>query len=107
MSASADTWKLPSRGRVGMYCLIAAESAIFVILIVAYLFYVGKSLSGPTPAILRVPVLFTVCLLSSSLTIHAAVTSLTRGNDRAFGFSSLVSIGLRATFLLGTAFDGR
>src|SRR5713226_9330917 len=80
--AADNGWKLPPRGRVGMYCLIAAESAIFVILIVAYLFYLGKSLSGPTPAILRVPVLFTVCLLSSSLTIHAAVKSLSRGNDR-------------------------
>src|SRR5260370_37631719 len=107
MSASPDPWKLPSRGRVGMYCLIAAESAIFVILIVAYLFYVGKSLSGPTPAILRVPVLFTVCLLSSSLTIHAAVKSLSRGNDRAFAFWWLVTIVLGATFLVGTAFEPR
>src|SRR5258707_13637582 len=98
MSASADTWKLPSRGRVGMYCLIAAESAIFVILIVAYLFYVGKSLSGPTPAILRVPVLFTVCLLSSSLTILAAVKSLIRGNELVFGFGWLVGMFLAPTF---------
>jgi len=105
--AADNGWKLPPRGRVGMYCLIAAESAIFVILIVAYLFYLGKSLSGPTPAILRVPVLFTVCLLSSSLTIHAAVKSLSRGNDRAFGFWWLVTIVLGATFLVGTAFEWR
>ena len=32
-------WTLPSRGRVGMFCLIAAESAIFTIFVVAYLFY--------------------------------------------------------------------
>ena len=37
------------RGRVGMWCLIAAESAIFSIFVVAYLYYAGKSLSGPTP----------------------------------------------------------
>ncbi len=90
-----------------MYCLIAAEAAIFVILIVAYLFYIGKSLSGPTPAILHVPVLFTVCLLSSSLTIHAAVKALNRGNDRAFGFWLLVTIVLGAIFLVGTAFEWR
>jgi heme/copper-type cytochrome/quinol oxidase subunit 3 len=36
-------WRLPSRGRVGMYCLIAAEAAIFTIFVVAYLFYLGKS----------------------------------------------------------------
>ena len=33
-------WRLPSRGRVGMYCLIAAEAAIFTIFVVAYLFYI-------------------------------------------------------------------
>ena len=57
-----------------MYCLIAAESAIFSIFVVAYLFYTGKSLTGPQPRdVLRVPVFFTICLLSSSLTIHFAV----------------------------------
>ena len=39
----------PTRGRVGMFALIAAESAIFTIFVVAYLFYIGKSLTGPTP----------------------------------------------------------
>ncbi len=38
------------RGPVGMWCLIAAESAMFSIFVVAYLFYAGKSLSGPTPS---------------------------------------------------------
>jgi cytochrome c oxidase subunit 3 len=32
------TWVLPYRGKVGMACLIAAESAIFTIFVVAYLF---------------------------------------------------------------------
>ena len=65
------TWELPSRGRVGMFCLISAESAIFTIFVVAYLFYVGKSLTGPTPRdVLHAPIFFTICLLSSSLTIH-------------------------------------
>src|SRR5713101_3551815 len=103
-TSGADiSWTLPSPGRVGMYSLIAAESAIFVIFVVAYLFYVGKSLTGPTPAILRVPVFFSACLLSSSLTIHAAVKSLSRGNTGAFTFWWLVTIVLGATFLAGTA----
>src|SRR5258708_36553589 len=86
---------------------MAADSAFFVIFIVEYFFYRGKSLSGPTPAILHVPVLFTVCLLSSSLTIHAAVKALTRGSSRAFGFWWLVTIALGASFLVGTGFDWR
>ena len=44
-----EAWKLPYRGKVGMACLIFAEAAIFTIFVVAYLFYVGKSLTGPTP----------------------------------------------------------
>jgi hypothetical protein len=36
----------PDRGKVGMASLIIAESAIFTIFVVAYLFYTGKSLSG-------------------------------------------------------------
>ena len=44
-----------------MFCLIAAESAIFVIFVVAYVFYLGRSLSGPTPReVLEVPILNTV-----------------------------------------------
>jgi len=70
-----------SRGRVGMYCLIAAEAAMFTIFVVAYLFYAGKSLGGPTPKdVLHLPVFFTICLLSSSVTIHRAVQSWKRGS---------------------------
>ncbi len=62
------------RGRVGMWCLIAAESAIFSIFVVAYLYYAGKSLSGPTPRqVLEVPIFTSICLFSSSLTISLAV----------------------------------
>lgn len=32
----------PSRGRVSMFCLIAAEAARFSIFVLAYLFYIGK-----------------------------------------------------------------
>src|SRR5258708_4364347 len=80
-----EEWGLPSRGRVGMFCLIVAEAAIFTIFVVAYLFYIGKSLSGPTPQqVLKVPVFFTICLLSSSLTIHFAERALERGQLAAF-----------------------
>src|SRR5262245_50889452 len=74
--ASDPTWTLPSRGKVGMLSLIVAESAIFVIFVVAYLFYVGKSLSGPTPAVLHTPIFFSICLFASSWTIHRAVKAL-------------------------------
>src|SRR4030095_12695358 len=81
----AVAWNLPSRGKVGMACLILAESAIFTIFVVAYLFYMGKSLTGPTPReVLETPIFYTVCLLSSSLTVHLASRFLERRKRGAF-----------------------
>ncbi|MCU1287236.1 MAG: cytochrome c oxidase, subunit [Acidobacteriales bacterium] len=97
------SWVLPYRGKVGMACLIIAESAIFTIFVVAYLFYVGKSLSGPTPReVLETPIFFTICLLSSSLTVHLAARSLERNRRGAFMGLLLVTIVLGGLFLFGT-----
>ncbi len=103
LSETPVAWKLPYRGKVGMTCLIIAESAIFTIFVVAYLFYVGKSLSGPTPReVLETPVFYTICLLSSSLTIHFAGKLLERGRRGAFLLLWLLTITLGALFLYGT-----
>jgi len=92
-----------SRGPVGMAGLIIAESAIFTIFIVAYLFYLGKSLSGPTPQqVLTLPVVNTICLLSSSATITCAVRALGRGHKPSFGVWWFVTIALGSFFLFGT-----
>src|ERR1700733_14758507 len=100
---TAAARKLPYRGRVGMACLIIAESAIFTIFVVAYLFYIGKSLSGPTPReVLETPIFYTICLLSSSLTIHFAGKALERGSRAAFLILWLLTIALGALFLYGT-----
>jgi cytochrome c oxidase subunit 3/cytochrome o ubiquinol oxidase subunit 3 len=98
------SWELPTRGRVGMLALIAAEAAIFVIFIVAYLFYVGKSLTGPMPKdVLRAPVFITVCLLSSSLTIHFSTNAIREGRLGDFRNWWFGTIVLGAIFLCGTA----
>ena len=97
-------WDRPSRGRIGMFGLIAAEAAIFTIFVVAYLFYVGRSLTGAMPKdVLSVPVFYTICLLSSSLTIHLAAKSLRRGGVLRFGILCLATIALGAAFMYGTA----
>jgi cytochrome c oxidase subunit III len=97
------TWNLPARGPVGMYCLIAAESAIFTIFVVAYIFYIGKSLTGPQPRdVLHVPIFLTICLLSSSLTIHLASRLLRTGRMVSFAFWWFLTFVLGAIFLAGT-----
>src|SRR4051794_16556162 len=100
---TAAEWHLPSRGKIAMAFLIAAESAIFTIFVVAYLFYMGKSLTGPTPReVLETPILFTICLLSSSLTIHLASKLLERGKRGAFLGLWFLTIVLGGLFLFGT-----
>jgi len=101
---STITWEFPERARVGMFGLIAAESAIFTIFVVAYLFYLGKSLAGPTPKeVLDAPVFYTICLLSSSLAIHLAVRRLRQGNSFAFAIFWCATIALGGAFLWSTA----
>jgi len=98
------TWKLPYRAKVGMACLIIAESAIFTIFVVAYLYYIGRSLTGPTPLeVLETPIFFTVCLLSSSLTIHLASRLLERDKRGGFLILWFLTIVLGALFMYGTA----
>src|SRR5271168_4508630 len=101
-------WSLPARGPVGMYCLIGAEAAIFTIFVVAYIFYIGKSVTGPQPRdVLHVPIFPTICLLSSSLTIHFAVRLLRTGRIVSFGLWWLLTIALGLIFLLGTLREWR
>jgi cytochrome c oxidase subunit 3 len=93
----------PSKGVVGMTCLIIAESAIFTIFVVAYLFYLGKDAGGPTPRqVLELPILNSVCLLSSSATITLALRSLRKGDLKRFNGWWLLTIALGAYFLIGT-----
>ncbi len=88
--------------RVGMAGLIVAEASLFAVFVVAYLYDLGKSLSGPSPKeVLSVPVLGTVCLLSSSVTVALAVRALGRGARRG-GLWLLATVLLAVVFLTGT-----
>src|SRR5712664_4419171 len=92
-------WTLPDRGRVGVLCLIATEFALFTIFLVAYVFYIGKSLTGPTPSeVLELPIWATICLLSSSITVALAERALKANRVRGF------QIWTGATILLGLEF---
>jgi cytochrome c oxidase subunit 3 len=103
---SDQPWNLPTRGRVGMYCLILGESAIFIIFVVAYIYYIGRSLYGPTPAqVLEVPIFNTICLFSSSATIWLAERYLERGNIKAFGWWWALTAALGIEFLIGTGLE--
>jgi cytochrome c oxidase subunit III len=97
-------WTLPSPRKVAVACLIATEAALFTIFVVAYLFYIGKSVNGPFPAqVLEIPIWATVCLLSSSFTIVQAQRALDRQEIRRFQLWWGLTIFLGAAFLWATA----
>src|ERR1700756_1930306 len=103
IDGTGGQWTLPARGPVAMFGLIAAECAIFTIFVVAYIFYIGKSLTGPQPRdVLHVPIFLTICLLSSSLTIHIAAKMLMAGRTVSFSLWWLLTFVLGAIFLAGT-----
>lgn len=104
--ASEQEWRLPSRGMMAMSCMIIAESAIFTIFVVAYLYYLGRDTSGPTPKqVLEVPWFYSVCLISSSFFIVLAERAIEHGRLLAFKLWWIVTIVLGITFLYGTGVE--
>lgn len=92
------------RGRAGMIGLILAETSLFGVFVVAYLFYIGKSLHGPFPRdVLALPVVATICLLSSSISVALGERALKRGDVARSGLWLLVTVALGAIFLASTA----
>lgn len=91
-----------------MLALLATETSFFASFIVVYLFYLGKSASGPQPAaVLSTPFVNTACLVSSSATIAYALRALRRGDRGAFNVMLLLTILLGVAFLGGTAAEWR
>jgi cytochrome c oxidase subunit 3/cytochrome o ubiquinol oxidase subunit 3 len=91
----------------GMIAFLVSETAFFGTLIVTYLNFLGKDRDGPTPAVLslRLVIVTTVCLLSSSLTVHMADRSLRGGAQSSFRLWWFATIVLGVAFLLGTAYE--
>jgi cytochrome c oxidase subunit 3 len=101
-----ERWELPDRGKVGMACLIIAEAAIFTIFVVAYVFYLGKSATGPQPKdVLDFPLFISICLFASSATITFAVNALRKGSSGSFRAWWALTIALATIFLVGTGLE--
>jgi cytochrome c oxidase subunit III len=97
-----------SRGRAGVVGFIVAETSLFAVFVVAYLFYIGKSLNGPYPKdVLDLPLPGTVCLLSSSVTVALATRALAAGRVARAGSWLFVTVVLGLVFLGGTAQEWR
>ena len=108
LPAESGEWSLPSRRKVGVIGVILTESALFTIFVTAYLFYIGKSITGPYPKdVLDLPILATICLLSSSVTVILAEHAFRRGQTGGFRLWWLITILLGLAFLAFTALEWR
>lgn len=97
-----------SRGRAGVIGFIVAETSLFAVFVVAYLFYIGKSLTGPYPQdVLELPIVGTICLLSSSVTVALATHALAAGRVARAGVWLFLTAALGLAFLAGTAQEWR
>lgn len=94
----------------GMISFLISEVSLFSTLIVVYLSFLGRDTVGPTPAeALSLPLVVctTLCLLSSSVTIHLAERASRQGSHPRFLQFWAATIALGMLFLLGTAYEWR
>jgi len=106
LTTQPGEWKLPDRGKVAVIAVIFTEATLFIIFVVAYLYYIGKSLTGPYPAeVLDLPIISTICLLSSSITIVLAEHAFKKGQIGGFRIWWFVTIALAVEFLAGTIYE--
>src|SRR5205085_733809 len=92
----------------GVIFLIITETALFSIFVAAYLIYIGKSPTGPYPRqVLELPIISSICLLSSSLTIVFAEHALKHSNLLRFKLWWALTIGLGLEFLISTGVEWR
>ncbi len=92
----------------GMVSFLVSEVAFFGTLIVTYVAFMGRDVVGPTPAqALSLPLVLvsTLCLLSSSVVIHAAERALDRDEPRLFCFFLAATIALGIVFLVLTGVE--
>src|SRR3954471_19743642 len=106
VSAIEREWTMPDRGTIGIIFLMITESSLFTIFVVAYLVYSGRSLNGPYPKdVLELPIVSTICLLSSSLTVVIAEHALKRNQLGRFKLWWLVTMVLGGEFLTATGVE--
>ena len=92
----------------GMLAFLLSEAAFFGTLIVTYISYIGKDRVGPTPRealSLGLVIGTTICLLTSSVTVHFAERALRHGAEGGFRLWWSLTILLGLLFLAGTGYE--
>jgi cytochrome c oxidase subunit 3 len=98
-----------SPAKSGMIAFLASEVSFFGTLIMTYVYFLSQTLAGnPKPSeVFYLPTVLaaSVCLFSSSATIHLAETAIRRDRQKAFLLLWGLTIVLGVLFLLGTMWE--
>jgi cytochrome c oxidase subunit 3/cytochrome o ubiquinol oxidase subunit 3 len=93
----------------GMIAFLFSEAAFFGTLIMSYVYFLNQTLAGdPKPSqVFYLPTVIaaSICLFSSSATIHLAEKALRRDGRRDFLLLWGLTIVLGALFLVGTTWE--
>ena len=94
-----------AKQKLCMLLFLSSEAVFFLLLLLSFVYF-RQSPLNPHGATVKVvdtarTSIFTVCLLSSSLTVWLATRSVKRGNQRALRMWLLLTIVLGAVFLYG------
>jgi cytochrome c oxidase subunit 3/cytochrome o ubiquinol oxidase subunit 3 len=94
--------------RWGMIAFLLSEVAFFCTLIMAYVVFLGQQDTPPSPheaLSLKLVIGTTICLLSSSVTVHFGEKALRHDSRGSFLVLWTATIVLGVAFLAGTAYE--
>jgi cytochrome c oxidase subunit 3 len=99
-----------SRGMAGMVLFIASEIMLFGGMFAGYFFVRNQAVDWPPPEIEHTVskgfgVLLSIFLISSSITAHAGIIALKRGNLSAFTVLMALTIALGGIFIGGQIYE--
>jgi len=93
-------------GKVGMACFLVTEAVFFSTLIVTYLIYLDQSRPFAAKYLsLPLVIVSSICLISSSGTIHIAEGALRRGKEANFRLWWGIALALGAAFIVLTGVE--
>ena len=95
------------KAAVGMWAFIASETAFFIILIITFVFFNASTKEAAAHLDVKTTAMFSVCLFSSSFTIHMSEKALSQGKQSAFRGWLAATVLLGGTFMVGQASEYR
>jgi heme/copper-type cytochrome/quinol oxidase subunit 3 len=96
---------LPDKSVVAVWAFIVSETAFFIVLILAFVFFNLSTTAAAAALDVKTTAVFTACLLASSVTLHLAEKSLERANDGAFRAWMVATLVLGLVFMGGQAHE--